>query len=90
MINALPVLTSVPMLNHAEQKLFSVTKVVDNSGKKKKKKRKGRKQPVSCTKSSPEAGLLMLGSSMSSLLFGMVKTTAKGHFMSNPQLTLQG
>lgn len=89
MINALPVLTSVPMLNHAEQKLFSVTKVVDSSGKKK-KKRKGRKQPVSCTKSSPEAGLLMLGSSMSSLLFGVVKTTAKGHFMSNPQLTLQG
>lgn len=88
MINALPVLTSVPMLNHAEQKLFSVTKVVDSSGKK--KKRKGRKQPVSCTKSSPEAGLLMLGSSMSSLLFGVVKTTAKGHFMSNPQLTLQG
>lgn len=39
MINALPVLTSVPMLNHAEQKLFSVTKVVDSSGKKKKKKR---------------------------------------------------
>lgn len=37
MINALPVLTSVPMLNHAEQKLFSVTKVVDSSGKKKKK-----------------------------------------------------
>lgn len=88
MINALPVLTSVPMLNHAEQKLFSVTKVVDSSEKK--KKRKGRKQLVSCTKSSPEAGLLMLGSSMSSLLFGMVKTTAKGHFMSNPQLTLQG
>lgn len=35
MINALPVLTSVPMLNHAEQKLFSVTKVVDSSEKKK-------------------------------------------------------
>lgn len=41
MINALPVLTSVPMLNHAEQKLFSVTKVVDNSGKKKKKRGRG-------------------------------------------------